>query len=234
MRHIILTGDSHLGPLKRGMMLDRGIEAATVTFWPLGKGAGARQAFFDVGAEGVTTHFRSWHNRTYTPDAMAEISPDAVLVVSLPMNTSRILRDYSWHSHAPWRLAKEEIALSDAVVSALIEQDSQYAVEFVLALKKIWPRTAVIEAPRFFRNASYLESQRFEVCRYVDQLYRAQVGDRLGAAGVDVIAQPRETITVDGATDLAYDHENPDDDHHGNAHYGLAALRAVLAYAAAV
>lgn len=232
MRTVILTGDSHLGPLKRSMALDPSLASAPLVFWPLGKGAGAREAFFDVGLQGVTTTYSKWHNRTFSNQSLAEVSTDALLVVSLPLNTSRILRDYSWNRHVPWRLVKGEIALSDAVVSAMIEQDSQHAINFVIELQRIWNSVAVLEAPRFFRNASYLDHYRFDVCSYIDQTYRAQVSARLHTAGIKIIVQPSETIASDGTTDLAYDHENPDDDHHGNMKYGLATLRAVIDCAA--
>lgn len=231
MKPVLLTGDSHLGPIKRSMVMDPSLETLPIGYWPLGKVAGARHAFFDVGPDSVTTSHRGRHNRTYSRESISGFAEDAILAISLPMNTSRILRDFSWNSHAPWHLAKDELALSDAVMSALVDQDSRNAVEFVIALKRIWPRTVVIEAPRFFKNASYLACQRFEICSYVDRFYRERILSSLTAASVDVIAQPAETIAADGTTDLAYDHETPEDDHHGNMQYGLLTLRAVLAYA---
>ena len=231
MKHILFTGDSHLGALKRAFTLDSSLEEAPLTFWPLGKGGGTRELFFESDSGFVKTNCPHWRNRVYSEETLSSISEDMLLVVSLPMNTSRILRDHNWVRHAPWRLAHEEIALSDAVISALIEQDSQHCLSFVSALRDVWNHVAVLEAPRLFGNASYLSRTRLDICTYVDASYRAQVSGRLSDEGIDIIPQPSETIGENGTTDLMFDHENNDDDHHANAKYGLIALRAVIDYA---
>lgn len=233
MTPIIITGDSHLGPLRRGQDLLAPSLRDRITFWPLGKGGALRRKchIFDEAAQTLQTTPRAWRNRVFSKEDMAAVGDDAILAVSLPMNTSRILRDYSWETHAPWHLARDEVALSDRMIRDMIDGDSIHALNMVRDLARIWPRTAVIEAPRFFTNASYLTVKRLDICRHVDAAYRTRVRSILAEAGIDVIAQPDRTIEKGGTTALPFDHPDPQDDHHANDAYGKLALEDVIAYA---
>lgn len=233
MKPIIITGDSHVGPMRRSLCLLGQVQQDRFTFWPLGKGAGVRRKchVFDADMRTLQTASRSWINRVYSRETIGAVGPDAILVVSLPLNTSRILRDYSWGTHTPWQLALGEFALSDRMVEKMIEGDTVHALNLVGDLVKVWPQTAVIEAPRFFANASYLSGKRLDVFKYVDAAYRERVRGILAAAGIDVIAQPTATITDEGMTALAFDHHDPQDDHHANEAYGKLALEQTIAYA---
>lgn len=233
MKPIIITGDSHLGPIRRGLGLLPKAQQDRFTFWPLGKGAAVRRQChaFDADTRTLRTASRSWTNRVFSRETIGAVGSDAVLAVSLPLNTSRILRDYSWETHAPWHLAQDEFALSDRMVEKMIDGDSIHALNMVRDLVRIWPRTAVIEAPRFFANASYLAGRRLDVFRHVDAAYRGRVRGILAAAGIDVIAQPAATVTDEGMTALLFDHHDPQDDHHANEAYGKLALEEIVAYA---
>lgn len=232
MKHIILTGDSHLGPLRRGLDSIASKHQNRFTFWPLGKGAAVREKChkFDSATQVLTTISRSWRNRVFSSETIASEGIDVNVVISLPLNTSRILRDYSWDTHAPWSISRDETALSDAMVDEIIAGDAIHALNMAFDLVKIWPQTAVLEAPRFFSNASYLEGKRIDVFTYIDTIYRKKIRNILNDAGVNVISQPDITITEDGTTALEFDHDDPTDDHHANDSYGKLALEAILAH----
>jgi hypothetical protein len=233
MRHLILTGDSHLGCIKRGSELNPdSIHPGRLTFWPLGGGGGARACFhsLDEVAKRVSTNSPRWKNRIFDPSTIREVGNEPIIVVSLPMNTSRILRDYSWVKHVPWQLSTIEFSLSDQVVETLILQDSQFAVDFVLDLKKIWPDVVVVEGPRPFANARFFRTVKPDVIKHIDCQYRRQVSKRLLAAGVFIVTQPSASITSDGTTDLEFDSEDPSDDHHANERYGRMVLEDILAF----
>ncbi|RMC36116.1 hypothetical protein C9E81_05270 [Paracoccus alkanivorans] len=208
-----------------------------VSFLPLGKGSAVPRKFYEHDAEAgiVRTIAPGWQNTEFTAGMQKSSSQRQLLVVSLPLNTSRILRDVSWHTHVPWQLRRSEAEtpLSDQLVERLIDQDSRYAIGFMTALIAIGLDAVVLEAPRFFETASYLPRTRLEVCQYIDALYRERVRAGLAAAGVGVIDQPAETISDRGTTRLEYDHEDPRDTHHANALYGQLALDRILSYAAA-
>lgn len=233
MRPVILTGDSHLGPLQRGAGKIEGADGR-LTFWPLGPGSALRERVhvFDSEAGTLTTVSARWkRNRTFSDHAIRKIGEDALLVVSLPLNTSRILRDTRLDTHVPWPLAREEQAISNQVLAAMIDRDSRHALAMVQDLARIWPRIAVIEAPRFFARTVVQKGLRLDVSRHVDAAYRAQVGAALALAGIAVIEQPSATLDPEGGTLDRFKHEDPEDGHHGNSDYGALALQAILRHA---
>lgn len=234
---VLITGDSHIAALRRGV--DTAPKTyETISFVRLGSGKLVPTAFFEVDeADGVVrTVARGWPNITTSVQSLHRDDGIGLMVVSQALNTSRILRDYSWNTHVPWRMVQsdEETPLSDAVVDALIAQDSSNAVAYAVALKSVGIEVAVLEAPRVFARAKALQEKRRDVCLYIDALYRARVRDALAKGGVPVIDQPPESVTKDGLTDARFDHENPDDSHHGNTAYGVLALNSVLDYARAL
>ncbi len=236
MRPIIITGDSHLAALARGLRLcGQEIAPERVTFWPMGTGLAARTEFFEIDedARKVTTTAPRWRNRSFSRESVAVDGADPVIVVSLPLHTSGFLQRTGWNTHVPWSMVRKprEFPLSDQAIEALITDESKYAVAFAAALKSIGLSVAVIEAPRFFRNAPYLRNRRLDVCCYIDRLCRERVSSALAEAGVPVIAQPARTVAADGTTDPAYKHEDPKDRHHGNAVYGQLAMAEIAAFA---
>ncbi|GGE25635.1 hypothetical protein SAMN05421774_11057 [Gemmobacter megaterium] len=236
MRSVLLTGDSHLGALRRGAdLLEQEVDASRIVFWPLGAGGSARAPVhrFDPEAQTVTTIVPEWRNRSFSAGEIAGAAgKDALLVVSLPLHPTRLLRNHSWHAHAPWRFAQEaQIALSDRMIAAMIDADSRYALQLTRDLARVCPDCAVLEAPRPFSNARYLRRMPVEIALHLDTLYRAQVRAALEQAGIAVIAQPDSSVLPDGTTNLAFDNENPEDDHHANARYGALVLRQILTYA---
>lgn len=234
---VLVTGDSHIGALKRAQ------DAAAdqfghISFRPLGSGLHVPSTFFEYDPERgtVTTTVERWNNMTFTaPDSPDRGGPDFgpdLLIVSLPLNTNRILRDYSWHSHVPWDMQRStrEIALSDAVVGDIIDQDSSQAIAFLKALQAIGLNVAVLEGPRHFPHSRFLKHKRADVCMAIETRYRARVCRALVAAGIPMIAQPAQTVDAQGRTHADFRHENPEDTNHASAKYGGLALESIGAY----
>lgn len=226
---ILLTGESHLGAVRQGAS-----DRSDVTYWPLGKGRSVATPFFthNPHAKSVSTIVSDWRNRTYAKDTLTFDGAQALVGLSMPLNTSRILRDYSWHSHVPWHLQKfdTESPLSEAVVQAIMAQDYGHALAFVAALQACHIKTVVIEAPHFFETSPYLKRVRLDVCTYMDAHYRATVRAKLGELGVDVIDQPSHTLTAIGSTKPAFSHKNPKDTHHANPAFGALMFEKIIAY----
>ena len=231
MKRLLLTGDSHLGALRRGAdLLPDPADRDRMVFWPLGVGGALRACVHahDAAAQTVTTIASAWRKQVFSPATIRAIGEDVRLVVSLPLNTSRILREHGWKTHAPWQLAMGEFPVSDQVLNAMIDADSRHALAMVCDLARIWPDLLVVEAPRFFARTALRDGLRLEVCAHVDAAYRARVGAALQAAGVAVVGQPAATVDTPGTTRAEFAHENPKDDHHANAAYGALALQDVM------
>ncbi|MBF9058679.1 hypothetical protein HKCCSP123_05735 [Rhodobacterales bacterium HKCCSP123] len=238
MRPLALIGDSHIGAMKRAFDGTPGMAGRRkVHFHPFGPGGEAATAFFALSDEGtsVTTRAARWRNLTLDRDSFAgPTGQGAIIALSLPMNTSRVLRGFGWDRHVPWALRGEgdEIPLSDQAVLRIIEQDCGPSVAFARAVASLGLDVIVVEGPRFFAHATYVGRLRREVCREIDRRYRAHVGEALELSGIPVLRQPERTITPDGLTDEAFRHENPKDTHHANADYGRLVMAALIALAA--
>ena len=231
MTKILLVGDSHLGAVKRAH--DANPERyPSFSFAYLGKGGLAKTRFFDVDeAKGsVRIISQGWRKLDF---CRSDQDLPNLVVLSLPVNTSRILREMSWRTHVPWRLRQHdnEVALSDGFVDRLIDTDSGYAVEYAAALTEIGLSIAALEAPRFFEDAPYLKRCRLDVIRYIDTLYRQRVVDRLSDLGIGVITQAPQTISEIGSTKMEFDNERPGDVHHANLNYGQIALQQIQDFA---
>ena len=228
---ILLTGESHLSAVRLGAS-----DRIDVTYWPLGKGGSVATPFFthDPHTKSVSTIVSGWHNRTFDKDTLTFDGAQALVGLSMPLNTSRILRDYSWHSHVPWHLQRfnTEFPLSEAVVQGIMAQDYGHALAFVAALRACHIKTVVIEAPHFFESSPYLKRVRLDVCAYIDAYYRATVRAKLAALGVDVIDQPSHTLTAIGSTKPLFSHKNPKDNHHASSEFGALMFEKIITYGA--
>ena len=175
---IVLTGESHLGAIHRG-----GTENPALTYWPLGAGGEVATPFFHHAPETSSLHttVKGWRNRVYSKETLSFDGSLALVALSLPLNTSRILRDYSWGTHVPWHLQKTQVEtpLSDAVVQSLCEQDYRHALAFIAGLLACEIPIVVIEGPHFFEHAPYLKTHRLDVCSYIDATYRKAVRTKL-------------------------------------------------------
>lgn len=233
MRRILLTGDSHLGALRRAVeRLSDERQKDRFVFWPLGTASATSAPLHvrEAGDDAIRITAPAWQDRRFSRDSIAEVGADALLVVSLPLHTTPFLRDHAWHTHAPWQVAVQEVALSSGFLDTLAEAGSRHALALVLDLARIWPAMAVLEPPRLFPDSPFLAKARPEVCRAVEAAYRGSVRRRLAQAGIAVIDQPPVTITDQGMTDPTYDNENPQDRHHANARYGSLVLAGILAH----
>jgi hypothetical protein len=234
MTQILLIGDSHLGAVKRGYDLHPE-RYPNISFASLGKGGVATSRFFEVDETGDSVRItaETWNKLEFSRAGQRDKPVPGLLVLSLPLNTSRILRDYSWDTHVPWFLKRDEheVAISDAFVEGLIDQDSCHTIDYAVALSDLGISIAVLEAPRFFEDAAYLKRCRLDVIQHVDRLYRQRVGQRLAGHGISVIPQPPQTIGDLGTTRMAFDNEKPRDVHHANAAYGQLALDQIQSFA---
>ena len=235
MSPILLTGDSHLGALKHAQDFQDDPRIGELEFLPLGQGYGSLINFFEVdkAAQTVAITHEEWEKHSFSQQSLNKDGDFKLLVVSMPINSSRILRDCSWHRHVPWSMKKgaKEAPLSDALVQSIIQHDCAKSIEFMTALASVGIKVAVIEGPRFFDHARYLQRKRIDVCLEIERRYRSFARDKLNAVGIDVIAQPPETISQVGTTHPDFRHLNPKDRHHANAEYGRLACLAVLEYA---
>jgi hypothetical protein len=225
MKPIVFVGDSHLAAIK---LAHDAAPDSRIAFRPFGPGNIVRDNFFSIDDAKRRIIVRSPHFGNIVLPLHA--APDAVYAVSLPLNTSRILRDYDWRNYVPWNFVRNpwERPLSDEAVSRLIESDAGRAIAFAKALAGLATKVMVIEAPTFFEDAPYLAQFRLDVCVEIAQRYCNYVIGRLSEAQIDVVRQPTSTLSELGTTKMAYNHKKPKDVHHANVKFGRMMLRKTM------
>ena len=235
MSRIVLTGDSHLGALKHAQDLKQDSRIAGLEFQPLGNGFVSLLDFFTANSveKSVKVTHSKWNNLIFSEKELNKDEDFQLLAVSLPINSSRILRDVSWQRHVPWKFKKRrrEIPISDGLIETIIEQDCSKSIAFIKAITLTGIKVFAIEGPRFFEHAPYLKRKRIEVCADIEQRYRSYASQKLADVGIGVIEQPTQTITKIGTTHHDYRHPDPRDEHHGNALYGHLVCDAIVDYA---
>lgn len=230
MRPILITGDSHVAAVYLGFSEDaRREDHRNIVFWPLGAGTMVQTEFYRLEPEnGVvqTTLPKRKHadldDRTFSVEKVRIGGRDPVVVVSMPMNRQRFVREGGFQTHVPWSMVKsdDEAPISDRALEAMMRDDVARALSFVRDLKQIGLEVAVMDAPVQFRHARLLNTARPDVILHVGDRFQRFVRAELAAMGIPLITQPPQVIAEDGMMDAAYRHDDPKDQHHGNAAYG--------------
>lgn len=223
MTIVVVTGDSHCAALKFGFdRLKNMPSSLDIRFRPLGGGGQVPTPFYALEDGGSTVKIvcPRWWPRRFPDPEIDHNRNEVVYAVSMPLNTSRILRDFPWGDFVPWQVRNpDERALSQKLFEAVLWTDAKYAVEFIGALVNVGLNVVVLEGPHFFSDSPYLRHARMDVCRYVSNSYRAMVRARLAEHSVSIVNQPPATLDENGCTQLRY-HKDERDAHHGNAAFG--------------
>jgi len=231
---VVVTGDSHCAALKLGFEQfappHRGLD---IRFQRLGGGGHVPTPFFAVenGGSSLRIVCPQWLPCRFPDPKIDHEKNNVIYAVSMPLNTSRILRDFPWGRFVPWQLRRDEDehALSDQVLREIMWSDVKYAIEFINAMVSAKLNVVVVEAPHFFPDSQYLDHSRKEVCCFVSAAYRTFVRAQLSEKNVPVISQPASTLDQDGCTLVQY-HKGGGDLHHGSAQFGAIMMKELIDY----
>lgn len=228
---ILVTGDSHTGPLQRGIELLKREKAACLAsaelvVRPLGGGHLLPTPFFKTKAgriEITQPEFRTRMER-YPPPDVADVDFHAI---SAPLHTARVFRHEQWRDHA---LAGEGagIPVSDALLRRLVDDDQRYVMAFLQALVELGLRPFAIEGPRPFRHHPTVAVVGAEKVMRIDRFYRERMRGWLDAQGIPHVDVPADLVDADGfmRDEMAKD---VSDAHHGNERFGARMVEAMVA-----
>jgi hypothetical protein len=227
---IVLTGDSHLGGLRRAQLGAHpglaGVDTSGVTIQALGRGYLMRSPFFverDQHVEITDPEYRQRVARMPPSGA-----PPDLIGICGPMNTNRLWRDPAFESVLPYPLPATGSLVSRGLLRTAIEADARQSIEFAKALNRKVP-VFVLDAPwPFARHPAVLALGR-DVVQHLHRAYRHHVRQELQAGGIPVVETDPVALDADGFMRPAYRHENGRDLYHANAAFGALMLRAILA-----
>lgn len=232
---ILVTGDSHVGALNRGLMqlsvagkTDRSVE---ISILPLGGGHLLPTPFFrDAGdhAEIVEPEYR--RNMPRLPPVSPQY--DAI-VLSMPLWPMRLQHVITWQKFALAEHLKGRKTISHLAFKTLVLQDQKYVLELIDLLNRSGVLVAAIAPPRLFRDHSTLKhlpaTQALTCFDTYLQIMRAE----LEARSVSVIDLPSKCCDAEGFMLQKFRHEDPEDGHHANADFGALMVSGIERWAVA-
>ena len=225
--NVLISGDSHIGALRRvhdvvELKCNHGLD-----FKALGTGRKMSTEFFEEksGFVEITDEIYRKNFKQFPPD---NDSYD-VIGIAAPFHTTRVWRDSLWSEFKPWCIDGNRKPLSDAVVLKIIEADVHYVMKFI----KVVSRNSslfIIEAPKPFRHHSAVKSNGSELVSYIDGVYRQYVKRWLEDLDIPVLTVEPEWYDSDGFMLDQYRADNKNDMHHGNLAYGRLMLNKVESF----
>jgi len=230
---LLITGDSHTGALYRGLkeMRASGSVSAEIVVRPLGGGHLLPTPFFrDAGdhAAVVDPNYRQAFERLPPEGA----GYDAI-GLSMPLWPMRLLHQMNW---GKWSLSEEiegRRPVSHAVFREMVMADQKYVLLLAELLQRCGLEVFAVSAPTLFRDHNSLKRLPPAHGLKIFQTYRAIICAELDARKVDIIDIPPQCLDDEGFMKQDYRHEDPKDEHHGNAAFGRLMMQAVEDWAAA-
>ncbi len=161
--------------------------------------------------------------------------------VSLAYTTTIFLLSDTWTRYRPWPLAQSPMhALSDRVMSTLIEEHFKHVLQFLDDLITARVAFLVFEAPPLRRDALCIGRGLFDAhsALEMDSMCRQQMDRLLAARGITIVPCPAESYDGNVRSSFLrldlHDSYYDGDGHHANATYGRWMLDRVLTAAAHV
>ena len=215
---IIIVGDSHTGPLNRGLQsLQSEQKFQGVKVAPIGAGALMNERFFEE---------REGFVEITVTDAISSIKRLPYgeefdwYGVSGPLHVQPIVLDPFFYGNTPQ-------PVTNALLKRLVLDRKQHSLAFMAVLKKLGLNVFVVEAPRTFPHHPGLPRDLSRVSR-MEERCRAIIMDRLAEMGIPLIALPPEALDANGMMKAEFRHESESDKHHANAAFGAMMIEKTL------
>lgn len=232
---IFITGDSHIGALKKGWI---GLETKSeipknlrFSFSPLGPGDSMLTPFFEKRSDHLkitSDDGAKWLTRI--PEESSE-QENILYVISAPLHLQPIILHPFFKRHRPSEISNSPTKSSKALIRRIARERKRYAIEFVIALKSLNQKVAVIEPPRTFKHHPNIKKTSLDIITYLEDFCRNEVKQLLTRNGIPTIELPVESYDDDGLMLDNYRHESSEDRHHGNQAYGEMMIKQVIDFA---
>jgi hypothetical protein len=227
---VLITGDSHTGPLQEGRALlqkaDKPNSKIQLSIRALGSGHLLPTPFFldrQDHAELVASEYRARFERLPAADSDLDW-----IGFSGPLHTMRVWR----HDWRPWSCGPnigQGTPVSAGLVRQIIDDDAGQAIEFCRVLRRTH-RVFVVEAPRPFRRHPAVALNGAERVAWLDGQYREQVIQRLAALDVPTVRIDPACVDADGFMLPSLEATRRGDFHHANAEFGFNMIKRIRAF----
>jgi hypothetical protein len=217
---LFLTGDSHLGALRRTLLAPgraaAGPNEPEVVLEALGRGQRLRDRFFEPRADFVEITDPDFRQRVkQVPPAGPRFD---WVGVCAPLNTARVWRHQDFARYRPIALGGGT-PVSTALLQVVVEEDVGPTLDFIKAAQRHVP-VFVVDAPWPFARHPSVQRSGADLVQYIHRWYRAHVMRELAALGVPVVEVPPSCVDDKGFMLERFRSENARDLYHANASFG--------------
>jgi len=226
---LLIIGDSHAGPLKRGwerLQAEGALQdGVSITVHPVAPAHLLVEPFWTpAGDHAVVTHP---HFRRRLPRIPPHgPRPDAI-GLSMPFWSGRLVRKMGQQDLTLQTVGGPGRLVSDAVFRQMVLEDQREILGLTDFLLALGLRLFVVSPPGYFRDFSDLRRLGARRLLGLDAAYRTVMRAELTARAIPVVAVPGGCFDQTGFMCPDYRSEDPADTHHGNAEFGALMIREI-------
>ncbi|WP_425102310.1 hypothetical protein [Tropicibacter sp. S64] len=217
---LLVTGDSHCGPIHRGLLARRaaGEALADIRVWPLGGGHLLPTPFFrDAGDHAQIT---ADLYRARIPRLPPEKPPVTALAFSMPLWPMRVIYQLFMKKQALVGFHGDLQPVSQAVFRQIVLAEQAHVLALFALMQRIGLPVAALSGPGLFRDHGLTDYRPAGQILGQAEAYRAVMLAALAERGIPVLDIPAGCRDAEGFMLARYRSETPDDPHHANAAYG--------------
>lgn len=225
----LITGDSHTGPLKRGLKKLR--EAGEldpsmhIRVQPIGGGHLVNRPFWEMRGDHVALTEPAYQTTFLRlPPAHSKLTG---IGLSMPYWPVRLIYRMSVSRLSLVEARDDLQPVSRATFRQILRRDQQYVLGFAENLAKCGVTVFAVAGPHLFRDNKVLARMPPDIAQAISAEYLAFMGGELARLGIDIVDVPPETLDDEGFTRPEYRHANPEDQHHANQAFGALMIRRV-------
>lgn len=233
---LFITGDSHVGALRKGHDLLAGSgrlpSRPAIAFRPMGTSTLMRTAFFLDRSDHLEITVPRFRQQVPVLPAPEFATGGTIYCVAGPLNFHSLLSRKWWvHNWVVGMPPRRGAPVSRELLRHALLDMEFHELTLLRRLCELGQRVLVIEPPALFRHHPALAHTPAQSLLALSRLCRELVAEELGRMGIDIVAVPAECLDEEGFMLPAFRHERLADGNHGNAEFGAIMLGRLLSAA---
>lgn len=230
---LFVTGDSHVGALRKGYDLLAGTGRLSgrpaVAFRPMGTSTLMRTPFFEDRSDHLEITVPRFRQQVPVLPAPEFSAGHTTYCIAGPLNFHSFLSRKWWvHNWVVGMPPRRGAPVSRELLRHALLDMEFHELTLLRRLCELGQRVLVIEPPAPFRHHPALAHTPAQSLLALFRLCRELVAEELGRMGIDIVAVPAECLDQEGFMLPAFRHERLADGNHGNAEFGAIMLGRLL------
>jgi hypothetical protein len=224
----MLTGDSHLGAIKRAMnrfgdqIFSREYEVI-VDILSSKRSIHHEISGFSLKEDDICLADPRYENGFFRSHG----GQFDYIFFNAPFWCYALFRRQNFKNFTTYDMTVRKQLMSKNVLDYILENHAAPYLNLIPVMMKNASKVVVIETPFLFKDHPIQRFTDKEILNYIDARYRSYVKDKLIMLGAEVMHIPAETVAEYGVMSDKYLTESPDDFGHCNTEYGRLILEQI-------